>query len=128
MIKINLVSVLPKPDRRPPMRLRLACLLLLIGLAPVGAQTQVDLQLVLAVDASGSVSQARFDLQKAGYAAAFRTRQVLDAIRSGPSQSIAVTMMQWTGPRMQVHVVAWSLIRDEASAHAFADAIMAGPR
>ncbi len=92
------------------------------------AQSKVDLQLVLAVDASGSVNQKRFELQKQGYAAAFRTRQVLDAIRSGPSQSIAVTMVQWTGYRMQVHVVPWAVIRDEASANAFADAIMAAPR
>ena len=36
------------------------------------ADTPVDLQLVLAVDASGSVNQYRFELQKQGYAAAFR--------------------------------------------------------
>src|SRR4051812_43631156 len=39
---------------------------------PAAAQTAVDLQLVLAVDASGSVDQVRFDLQKRGYVAAFR--------------------------------------------------------
>src|SRR5690348_12473576 len=92
------------------------------------AQGKVDLQLILAVDASGSVNQTRFDLQKQGYAAAFRTQQVLNAIRTGPSQSIAVTMVQWTGYRMQVHVVPWTLIKDEASANAFADAIVAAPR
>src|SRR5690348_7590074 len=92
------------------------------------AQGKVDLQLILAVDASGSVNQTRFDLQKQGYAAAFRTQQVLNAIRTGPSQSIAVTMVQWTGYRMQVHVVPWAVIKDEASANAFADAIMAAPR
>jgi hypothetical protein len=84
-----------------------AALLFLALLAtPATAQKQqVDLQLILAVDASGSVNQTRFELQKQGYAAAFRTHQVLNAIRSGPSQSIAVTMVQWTGYRMQVHVV-----------------------
>ena len=92
------------------------------------AQSKTDLQLILAVDASGSVNQTRFDLQKQGYAAAFRTQQVLNAIRTGPSQSIAVTMVQWTGYRMQVHVVPWTLIKDEASANAFADAIIAAPR
>ena len=106
-----------------------ALLLLAAFATPVMAQkTEVDLQLILAVDASGSVNQLRFELQKQGYAAAFRTHQVLDAIRSGPSQSIAVTMVQWTGYRMQVHAVPWAVIRDEASANAFADAIMAAPR
>ena len=69
--------------------------------APSAAQTAVDLQLVLAVDASGSVDQIRFDLQKRGYVAAFRHARVLQAIRSGPNQAIAVTMVQWTGPMMQ---------------------------
>ena len=93
--------------------------------APAG---EVDLALVLAVDASGSVDQSRFDLQKEGYAAAFRSRQVLEAIRSGPTQAIAVTMVQWTGPALQIQVVPWMRIGDPASAAAFADAIVAAPR
>jgi len=83
---------------------------------------------VLAVDASGSVNQTRFELQRAGYAAAFRNPDVLGAITSGPAQSIAVTMVQWTGPQLQVLVVPWTIIRDKASANAFADAIDAAPR
>jgi hypothetical protein len=86
-------------------------------------QTAVDAQLVLAVDASGSVSQERFELQKQGYVAAFRHPHVVRAIRSGRTQSIAVTMTQWTGPTMQVIVVPWTLVRDQASADALADAI-----
>jgi hypothetical protein len=83
----------------------------------------VDLQLVLAVDASGSVNQERFELQKQGYAAAFRHPQVLRAIQSGRTQSIAVAMTQWTGPTMQVIIVPWTRVRDQASADALADAI-----
>ena len=45
-------------------------------------QPQVDLQLVLAVDTSGSVNQARFELQRQGYAAAFRSPAVLQAIQT----------------------------------------------
>ena len=95
---------------------------------PVRAETQVDLQLVLAVDVSGSVNQTRFVLQREGYAEAFRNPKVLNAIRSGMSQAIAVTMFQWTGPRLQVHVVPWMVIRDEASANAFAAAVEGAPR
>jgi hypothetical protein len=101
----------------------IAALLALHVLAPARAQTAVDLQLVLAVDASGSVDQRRFELQKQGYVAAFRHPQVLQAIRSGSTQSIAVTMFQWTGPDLQIHVVPWMRIKDQASADAFADAI-----
>jgi hypothetical protein len=92
------------------------------------AQTEVALQLVLAVDASGSVDNRRFELQKQGYAAAFRNPQVLRSIRSLMTGSIAVTMMQWTGPRLHVQVVDWTLIKDEASAAAFAAAIEDAPR
>ena len=91
-------------------------------------QTTVAVALVLAVDTSGSVSNGRFELQKQGYAAAFRNPQVLSAIRSLDTQSIAVTMMQWTGPLLHAVAVDWTLIEDEASANAFAAAIAAAPR
>jgi hypothetical protein len=93
------------------------CALLVIAATPLGAQEQkqpqaprpvqidVALALVLAVDASGSVSNDRFELQKQGYAAAFRNRQVLNSIRSLATQSIAVTMMQWTGPELHVQTL-----------------------
>src|SRR4029453_2487037 len=69
----------------------LLLMLLLGGGSPARAQTNVDLQLVLAVDASGSVNDTRFELQKQGYAAAFRHPRVLSAIRQGAQQSIAAT-------------------------------------
>ncbi|MCB1548452.1 MAG: DUF1194 domain-containing protein [Hyphomicrobiaceae bacterium] len=106
---------------------------LLVALAstlpvPAQAETAVDLQLVLAVDASGSVNETRFEMQKQGYVAAFRHPEVLRAIRSGPLQQIAVTMIQWTGPEMQTIIVPWTLIKDAATAHQFANAIEAAPR
>jgi hypothetical protein len=106
----------------------IAALLLAGQLTPATAQTATDLQLVLAVDASGSVSHQRFELQKRGYAAAFRHPQVLQAILSGLNQSIAVTMFQWTGPALQVITVKWALINDVGSIRAFSDAVEQVPR
>ena len=104
-------------------------LALVLAAAPrVRAQGSVDLQLVLAVDVSGSVSEARFELQKRGYVAAFRDPRLLRAIQSGSRQRIAVTVLQWTGPVLQVQVVPWRFISTEASMHALADAIEAVPR
>jgi hypothetical protein len=105
-----------------------AMLLGLLGAAPASAQSAVDLQLVLAVDASGSVSMSRFELQRRGYAEAFRNRQVLDAIRSGPAAAIAVTMVQWTGPSLHVQVVPWMRLKDEASAAEMAAIVDGTPR
>jgi hypothetical protein len=116
------------------------CALLVVAATPLGAQeqkqpqapgpvqTEVALALVLAVDASGSVSDDRFELQKQGYAAAFRNRQVLNSIRSLITQSIAVTMMQWTGPELHVQTVDWTLVKDEVTVNALADAIEASKR
>lgn len=104
-----------------------------LAAAPARAQApasppDVAIAIVLALDTSGSVSNARFELQKQGYAAAFRNPRVLSAIRSLSTQSIAVTMMQWTGPYLHVQVIGWTLIKDEASANGFAAAIEAVPR
>ncbi|HEY7084042.1 MAG TPA: DUF1194 domain-containing protein [Hyphomicrobiaceae bacterium] len=111
---------------------RAAFCALLMALAmsavPAAAQTAVDLQLVLAVDASGSVSEERFELQKRGYIAAFRSPQLARAISSGPARAIAVTMVQWTGPRLQVQVVPWMIVSDELSMERLAVAIAAAPR
>ena len=51
---------------------------------------------------------------------AFRDPRVLNAIRSGANQSIAVAMFQWTGPRLHAEVVPWMVIKDAASAEALA--------
>jgi hypothetical protein len=96
--------------------------------APAPAQGAVDLQLVLAVDASGSVNQTRFELQRHGYASAFRNPRVAQAISAGARHSIAVAMVQWTGPTLHVQVIDWTRVSDTKSAEALAAAIDAAPR
>jgi hypothetical protein len=106
-----------------------AAMLLAIGIAgPARAQTPVDLHLLLAVDASGSVDFTRFELQRRGYVAAFRNPMVLQAIRGGENQSIAVAMFQWTGPLLQAQIVPWTQIKDEASASTVASIVETTPR
>src|SRR5262245_19196511 len=108
----------PAPGQRP----------LLLAPTPPQTQSMVDLNLVLAIDASGSVDDERFDLQKRGYAQAFVSQRVLDAIRNGNYQSIAVSMIQWTGPTLQVVMVPWTVVKDRASAEIVAAQITAAPR
>src|SRR5215469_10154448 len=95
---------------------------------PAHCETMVDLQLVLAVDTSGSVSEERFVLQQRGYVAAFRDARLLQAITAGAHHAIAVTMMQWTGPALQVQVLPWTRIDGAEAMQAVADAIAAAPR
>jgi hypothetical protein len=91
-------------------------------------QMPVDLNLVLAVDASGSVDDSRFELQKQGYARAFLNPRVLQAIRNGNEQAIAVSMVQWTGPTLHVIAVPWMVVKDQRSAELLAAAIERAPR
>jgi hypothetical protein len=114
--------------RKLVVAIAILALLLVPAAAQRGSGEPVDLALVLAVDASGSVDQTRFELQRQGYVAAFRHSRVIGAITSGPRQSIAVVMMQWTGPALQVIAVPWTRISDVASANAFADRVAAAPR
>ncbi|HYM02346.1 MAG TPA: DUF1194 domain-containing protein [Stellaceae bacterium] len=88
----------------------------------------VDVALVLAVDVSGSVDNDRFELQRRGYAAAFTSRDVLDAIAAGENHAIAVTLVEWSGANHQRQVVGWTLVHDATSAQAFGSAIGEAPR
>lgn len=100
------------------------------GSGPAQAQTRrdVDVSLALAVDASGSVNQRRFELQQRGYVDAFLDADVLRAIRSGSRGAISVTMYQWTGPHMQVQVVPWMLVDDQASVRELSARVAASRR
>lgn len=97
-------------------------------LASAQTQRQVDLNLVLAVDASGSVNDTRFELQKQGYVDAFLDPRVLQAIKTGPRGAIGVAMYQWTGPRLQAPVVSWTFVDDQASVRELALRIGSTPR
>jgi hypothetical protein len=104
-------------------------LLILICLGtPSRATEEVDLELVLMVDASGSVDEQEYVLQRLGYIRAFRNPRVIDAIRSGYRGRIAIAYVEWTGPFLQVPIVDWTVLSDEASVLEFAKQLEAKPR
>jgi hypothetical protein len=90
------------------------------------AQTAIELELVLAVDASSSVDRQEFALQMQGLASAFRDPQVLAALRA--VNGVAVTLMQWSSTSRQAVAVPWTLLRGDADAGEFAAAIARAPR
>ena len=102
----------------------LAMLLLATGFRP-GAATEVDLELVLAVDVSRSMDDEELELQRQGYAGAFRHQAIVQAIRAGAQGRIAVTMAEWAGSNYQKVIVPWMVVHDAESAGAFAEAILA---
>lgn len=88
----------------------------------------VDVALVIAVDCSYSVDATEFDLQRQGLAAAFRSREIVEAIQDGPNGRIAVSVIQWSSQDSQVIAVPWLVISDGLSASVFADAVSTMPR
>jgi hypothetical protein len=90
--------------------------------------TNVDVQLVLAADASGSIDDGEHALQRIGYAQALRDPRVLNAIRGGSEQAIAVTYVEWTGRGLQMVVVPWTVIKDADSAERVAQQLLSMPR
>jgi len=96
--------------------------------APAAADdTPVDLELVLAVDVSGSMDEGERALQRGGYVQAFLHPEVIAAIGSGVYGRIAVTYVEWAGPRAQEVVIPWRAVDGRASAEAFAAALKAAP-
>jgi hypothetical protein len=89
---------------------------------------EVDVELVLAVDTSGSVDGEEYQMQHEGYAEAFTSAAVVEAIQAGTLQAIAVTYVEWSGLGHQKQLVPWTVIKDKAGADAFAEKIKSAPR
>ena len=70
---------------------------------------EVDLELVLMVDVSRSMTAAELELQRRGYAEALASDEVFRAVQTGLLQTIALTYVEWAGT--QEIVVDWRLIR-----------------
>ena len=101
----------------------------LAAAGPAAAQNRpVDLELVLAVDASTSVSAEEFDLQVHGLAEAFRHRSVAQAIRAAGDLGLTVTLIQWADYRQYAVSIDWTLLDDAESARQFAKQIDAVKR
>lgn len=88
----------------------------------------VDLELVLAVDISGSIDDDESRLQREGYLAALIHPSVIEAVSSGPFGRVAVTYIEWAGDDFQQTIVDWMLIEDEASARTFVATLAETPR
>jgi hypothetical protein len=109
--------------------LRNAVLAFLLAVTPVVAaeREKVDLELVIANDASYSIDEEEARLQREGVAAAFLAHDVVQAIRSGLRGRIAVAYIDYASTPYNEIVVDWTLIHDQASAAAFAKAILSRP-
>jgi len=120
----------------PP--LRHACVFLTILLFATAARAHptgrhaydpvdVDLQLILAVDVSPSMSRDEQRVQRDGYVSAFRHPDIATAVRSGETGRIAVLYLEWAGPSQQTVVVPWTVLDGSDDTRALADRLAALP-
>lgn len=116
--------------RRTPLLVLCLVMLQVLSARPAGAQevSNVDLELMLAVDVSSSVNLEEFELQMRGLSDAFRHPAVLAAIQSTGRTGIAVSVMQWSDEFKQTVVVDWMPVHDERSVLTLARRIRNAPR
>lgn len=79
---------------------------------------EVDLELVLLVDVSRSMTERELEIQRQGYAAALRSDEVFTAVQSGLLQRVALTYVEWAGT--QEVIVDWRLLETRADLEEFA--------
>ncbi|RCS25876.1 DUF1194 domain-containing protein [Phyllobacterium salinisoli] len=80
----------------------------------------VDVELVLAVDASRSMEAFEQKIQRDGYVAALRHPQVIKAILEGLHGRVAITYIEWAGFGSQRIIVPWTLVDSKEAAEKLA--------
>lgn len=96
------------------------------AVAPEGGAV-VDLELVLAVDVSGSMDLEEAQIQRAGYVSALTHPEFLAAIREGYNGRIALSYYEWGGTVSASSRMPWALIETAEDARRFAQKIKERP-
>jgi hypothetical protein len=92
-----------------------------------GGATEVDAELVLAVDISYSMDTEEQRLQRNGYVEALRSEQFLNALKSGATGRVAIAYMQWASEYDQDTLVDWTLVDGPDTASALAEKLAKAP-
>ncbi|MEM8629706.1 MAG: DUF1194 domain-containing protein [Pseudomonadota bacterium] len=108
--------------------MRLLLFLFFLAATHPALAQDVDLELVLLADASGSIDTGEIAFQRQGYADAIADPRVIAAIQNTAYGSVAVTYVEWGDQFSQAIVVPWTVIRTQADAEAFGTALMEPPR
>lgn len=101
---------------------------ILTTLSPASSEPiEVDVELVLAADRSGSMSFKLLRAQREGFARAFLDPELQFAITSGPIGRIAVTYFEWSDIKDQQVIVPWMILSTPEDIEAFSSALLAAP-
>lgn len=91
------------------------------------AAQQCDLELVLALDASGSVEPFEYELQLRGIATSLRDRAVQNAISERPG-GIALNVIVWAEHQVPKQALGWRMVASPRQANELAALIEGLPR
>lgn len=107
----------------------LALLMSLTADAGIAAASggEVDVELVLAVDVSGSMDREEAQVQRAGYVEALRHPEFVEAVRGGLTGRIALSYFEWAGTIRDSAHIPWHIISSQQEADAFAAQLEARP-
>ncbi len=94
--------------------------------SPLSAQTtEVDVELVLAIDVSRSMTPRELEIQRRGYAEALASKEVIEAIKGGLLGRIALFYFEWSGANSQRTIIDWTTIENESDARSVATRLTA---
>jgi len=100
------------------------CVSLAAPLAASVRAQQVDLEIVLAMDGSGSISSDEFLLQVIGTAAALKDPGVQHAILSGPTGRVAIAAVIWSDAAFPKYPTEWHLLNSPGAIDGFAQRLL----
>ncbi len=107
-----------------PFAMRYILPLLVLLATPAGAE-DVDVELLLLVDVSRSMSPAELELQRQGYVAALRSDSVAIALGRALTGRISLAYVEWAGQARQRIIQNWTVIESRDDLFAFADVLEA---
>jgi len=94
---------------------------------PASAEVEVDVELVLAVDISQSMDEEEQRVQRQGYVAALKSKEVSEAIAEGINGKVAVAYVEWGGAAEQFVVADWQVLDGPQAAASFAERLAKAP-
>lgn len=99
--------------------------LLLTSLLPAA---QVDSEIVLLVDVTGSVNRREHNAMMESIARSFESASVINSVSSGAFGKVAATLVFWSSQNRQAVGVSWMEISDATSAAQFASLVRGAVR
>lgn len=95
--------------------------------AQTAPRNEVDVALILAVDASRSMDMQEMQIQREGYVSALTHSDFINAVKGGMTGRVAIAYYEWASGVDEQSRIDWQIIETSQDANAFAARINALP-